>query len=198
MASETSLCRERLVGYCTGCGVDIGYGGDPIIPSAITVDVPSPYKLVGAAPLNLPGDARDLYWFRDETLDYVFSSHLLEDFKKDETRHVMLEWLRVLKVGGRLVIYCPDEKVYSEHCRRTGQEYNKAHSIPEFSLDYLKGIVADIANVEVLHEAPHVDTYSFELVLKKTGRTETSALSARMKTRMFWGGLKSSLKRRLK
>lgn len=29
----------------------------------------------------------------------------------------MLEWLRVLKVGGRLVIYCPDEQIYAEHCR---------------------------------------------------------------------------------
>jgi predicted SAM-dependent methyltransferase len=198
MASETSLCRERLKKFCAGCGLDIGYGGDPILPSAITVDMPSPYTTVGDAPLNLAGDARDLRWFRDGTLDYVFSSHLLEDFKPDETRHVLLEWLRVIRTGGHLVIYCPDERVYSEHCRKTGQEYNKSHSIPDFGLEYLKGIVGGMEGVRVVHEAPHVDIYSFELVLMKTGTTEGSSMTARMKARILLGNLKAAVKRMIK
>ena len=56
--SETSRCRERLKKFCVGYGIDVGYGGDPILPSAITVDLPHPYTKVGDAPLNLGGDAR--------------------------------------------------------------------------------------------------------------------------------------------
>lgn len=84
--SETSKCRERLKKFCIGYGLDIGYGGDPIIPGAITVDLAIPYTKVGDAPLNLGGDARNLYWFADNSLDYVYSSHLLEDFDATETK----------------------------------------------------------------------------------------------------------------
>ena len=48
MPSETSRCRERLRHFCCGYGIDVGYGGDTIIPSAITVDLPTPYTKVGA------------------------------------------------------------------------------------------------------------------------------------------------------
>jgi hypothetical protein len=53
--SETSKCRGRLKKFCVGYGVDIGYGGDPIPPSAITIDLLHPYPTVGDAPLNLGG-----------------------------------------------------------------------------------------------------------------------------------------------
>ena len=117
--SETSKCRGRLATYCTGCGVDLGFGGDPINEAAIRVDLPQPYAHTGSLPVQLPGDASRLPWFRDGVLDYVYSSHLLEDF--DDTKAVLSEWLRVLKPGGRLVLFCPDERVFREYCRRTGQ-----------------------------------------------------------------------------
>jgi len=200
MASETSLCRERLKRYCAGYGLDIGYGGDPILPSAITIDVPKPYKTVGDAPLNLGGDARKLYWFRDETMDYVFSSHLLEDFPADETEHVLREWLRVLKVGGHLILYCPVEKVYRAHCKDNGQEYNLAHKIEEFGLDYVKGVLRAFDNIEAVHEAPLVDAYSFEIVVKKISKSCGHGLPLLMRYRMMKDRLKAGLrpyKRRL-
>jgi predicted SAM-dependent methyltransferase len=164
--SETTNCRDRLAGYCRGYGVDVGYGGDPITPQAITVDLPLPYTNVGNHPLNLGGDARDLYWFKDGVLDFVFSSHLLEDF--EDTEAVLREWLRVLKPGGHLILFCPVEQVYREHCAKTGQSYNLAHKIADFSLVYVKQILVDrIGNVEMVHENPLVDTYSFELVARK-------------------------------
>ncbi len=168
MPGETSRCRERLKRFCVGYGLDIGYGGDPIVPGAITVDLPQPYTKVGGAPLNLGGDARDLYWFRDEVFDYVYSSHLLEDF--EDTRSVVKEWLRVIKPGGYLILFCPDEQVYRRHCRKTGQAYNCAHKIDNFSLAYVKQILLECSRgAEVVHETPLVDDYSFELVVRKKG-----------------------------
>ena len=165
MGSETSLCRKRLKKYCIGNGVDLGYGGDPIVPEAITVDLPRPYRNAGNAPLNIRGDAADLYWFKDAVLDYVYSAHLLEDFI--DTKKILEEWLRVLKPGGYLVLYCPDEKKYREHCKKTGQEYNQNHKIENFSLEYVLRILKGIGGFEIVHSNPHCEKYSFELVIKK-------------------------------
>jgi hypothetical protein len=98
--SETSKCRERLAPFCEGYGLDIGFGGDPISETAIRVDMPNPYTRTGSFPVQLGGDATRLHWFANGTLDYVYSSHLLEDFK--DTRAVLVEWIRVLKSGAVL------------------------------------------------------------------------------------------------
>src|SRR5512138_3131570 len=108
--SETSKCRARLSRYCAGSGVDIGPGGDPISPTAVRIDLPQPYSHVSDLPVQLVGDASDLRWFRDDVLDYVYSSHVLEDF--EDTRAVLVEWLRVLRDGGNLVLFCPDEQAF--------------------------------------------------------------------------------------
>ena len=49
----------------------------------------------GISRSSLVPKAKDLYWFRDGVLDYVYSSHLLEDYV--DTEAVLREWLRVLR-----------------------------------------------------------------------------------------------------
>ncbi len=165
--SETSKCRMRLAPFCTGYGVDLGFGGDPIVPHAIAVDMPRPYSEVGQRPVQLGGDAARLVWFADETLDFVFSSHLLEDFV--DVRAVVTEWLRVLKPGGRLIIFCPDEQVYRVHCAKTGQPYNQHHVHADFSLEFVKReLVTSGVPHRIVHEAPLIDDYSWEIVVEKT------------------------------
>lgn len=164
--SETSKCRPRLAPYCRGYGVDLGFGGDPIVPHAIGVDMPKPYSDVGQLPVQLGGDAGHLFWFADNVLDFVFSSHLLEDFV--DVKAAVTEWLRVLKPGGRLIIYCPDEQVYRKHCAATGQPYNEHHVHADFSLAYVKRELA-VTGIphRVLHENSLIDTYSWEIVVEK-------------------------------
>jgi SAM-dependent methyltransferase len=163
--SETSKCRDTFVKYCKGNGIDIGPGGDPIVPAAVRVDLPRPYSLVGDMPVQLAGDSRDLYWFRDEVLDYVYSSHVLEDFA--DTEQVLREWLRVLKKGGHLCIFCPDEKIYREHCRTTKQPYNPNHVHACFSLDFVRVILDRIGGIDIIHEKPLAHVYSWEIVVMK-------------------------------
>lgn len=168
--SETSLCRKRLSKYCNGYGLDIGYGGDAIVPHAITVDMPKPYTNVGNHPLNLGGDARDLKWFKDGCLDFVYSSHLLEDFPRNETRNVIMEWMRVLKPGGFLILYLPHEVTYKAHCEKTGQLYNNGHQIHDMSVEYIESVLNTMRpaiNFEIVHKTPHVEVYSFEIVIRK-------------------------------
>lgn len=164
-ASETSKCRPRLAKYCAGYGVDLGFGGDPINDSAIRIDLPNPYAYTGPFQTQLGGDASRLPWFRDSVLDYVYSSHLLEDF--EDSKEVLIEWLRVVKPGGRLVIFCPDEQRYRQHCNETGQPYNSAHKHADFSLAMVKALLTEIGKTRVVYENPLVDIYCWELVAEK-------------------------------
>lgn len=160
--SETSKCRARLAPYCKGYGLDIGFGGDPIVSHAIRVDLPTPYSGVGFQTVQLGGDASKLIWFRDDCLDFIYSSHLLEDY--ENTENVIREWLRVLKPGGHLVIFCPDEQVYRKHCAATSQPYNTCHKHADFSLSYVKRILDKIGQTKNIYENPLVDQYSWDLV----------------------------------
>ena len=163
--SETSKCRSRLAPFCKGYGLDLGFGGDPITPNAIRVDLPTPYTKVGHQSVQLGGDASKLVWFRNECLDFVYSSHLLEDY--EDTEAVLREWLRVLKPGGHLVTFCPDEQAFRKHCAATGQPYNTAHKHAEFSLVFVKQILERIRQSKNIYENPLVDVYSWDLVCQK-------------------------------
>ena len=167
--SETSKARPRLSQFCRGNGIDLGYGGDPIVPSAMTMDLPSPYARLGDYPQNLAGDARNLYWFKDNVLDYVYSSHLLEDFSSKETAAVIREWLRVIRVGGVLILYGPDEQAYRAYCKEKGWPPNAAHRIDNFGLKYVKGILEhDFRDqYSIVHEIELIDDYCFDLVVRK-------------------------------
>ena len=163
--SETSKCRSRMAPYCTGYGVDLGFGGDPITLAAIRMDYPSPYANVGDYPVQLGGKAEDLFWFGDGVLDYVYSSHLLEDFI--DTKAVLREWIRVLKKGGRLIIFCPDEQRFRKHCKETGQPYNPHHVHEFFSLASVKLSLAELGVTKILYQNENVDIYSWDLVCEK-------------------------------
>ena len=165
--SETSKCRDRLAPFCIGFGLDLGFGGDPINESAIRVDMPKPYARTGSYSVQLGGDATRLVWFADGVLDYIYSSHLLEDFV--DTRSVLVEWLRVLKPGGRLVIFCPDQVAYEAYNLREGhpEQMNPHHVHADFSLSKVRDIMADIGGAKELHAIDLVNEYSWELVMEK-------------------------------
>lgn len=166
MSSEfgTKGCRERLIKFCRGNGLDIGFGGEPICPTAITLDKP---ECVHKG--NLSGDAGDLRWFRDGVMDYVFSSHCLED--ADDTVAWMREWWRVLRPGGNLVLFLPDQPTYEQHCRAAGVAPNGAHKHKDFSLAYVKKCLdrLGIPSSAIIHQQWPVvgNAYSFELVVRK-------------------------------
>ena len=163
--SETSRCRASLSRFCVGDGMDIGFGGDPIVPHAICMDLPVPYARYVKHAQHLRGSAEELVWFRDGALDWVYSSHVLEDFR--DTARVLAEWIRVVKPGGNIVLYLPDEQTYRAHCRSQGKPPNAHHIHENFGLPYLKEILRGRPDVEIIHEAFPVGIYSFELVLRK-------------------------------
>lgn len=168
LCSETTHGRPYLAKYCRGLGLDIGFGGDSITPNAITMDQWQPYTQVGGQKQVLRGTAGDLSGFCDESLDFIHSSHLLEDFPYEVLVNILTEWRRVLKVGGFVVTNCPDQRRFLAHCAATGQGINEAHYEPDFSIETFEQRVLERTGPwETIFREPDARPYSWYLVVKK-------------------------------
>ena len=127
--SETEKYRHLTAPYCTGCGVDIASQGVPVVPWAVSFDLPEKefLKYSGGnppkGPIHLRGYA-DKLPFDDKSLDFVYSSHLLEDYL--DWNPVLAEWTRCVKIGGVIVILVPDKKLWNEAIA-AGQPPNNSH-----------------------------------------------------------------------
>jgi SAM-dependent methyltransferase len=163
--SETSKCRPSLAPFCQGDGMDVGFGGDPIVPHAICMDLPARYASYKNHVQHLHGSADNLQWFRDNSLDWIYSSHVLEDF--EDTRRVLDEWLRVVKPGGFVVLYLPDEPTYRKFCADHGRPPNAHHIHATFGPQHVRQLLAHRDDFEIVHQRFPVGIYSFELVIKK-------------------------------
>ena len=53
-------------------------------------------------------DVSDLAGFKDNSADYILSSHVIEHFPEEKVLPVLKEWYRVLKPGFWLTVECPD------------------------------------------------------------------------------------------
>ena len=102
---ETSKCETRrreesfYDRYIQGQGIDIGCGRDKIAASAVAFDLDS-------------GDAQKMAGFEDESFDYVYSSHCLEHMR--DPLEALLNWWRLVKRGGHLIVAVPDEDLYEQ------------------------------------------------------------------------------------
>lgn len=127
--SETAKYRHLTAKYCQGTpGVDIGSSGDPVVPHAIQIDLEQPYcPLLGPGPIHIKGDGSSLTtWFKPESLAFVYSSHLLEDFSGFEQETVVQDWMTRVRPGGYLIILLPDKHRWLAALNK-GQPPNLAH-----------------------------------------------------------------------
>lgn len=158
MQSETSKVRHLVMPFCTGNGIDIGHGGDKIRPSAIGVDLYQMYTNVGCDVSQLESTGGfNLPWFQDNSLDYVYSSHLLEDFTN--TAEVLEEWCRVINPYGKLILVLPEQKIYETY------SYNEHHKHKGFGKDYVKRCMP--RNMQLIYETDIIYNYNFIMVYMK-------------------------------
>jgi glycosyltransferase involved in cell wall biosynthesis len=150
--SETAKIRERVLSYCKGKGLDLGCGDDKIVLDAIGVDL---RELMG---VDIVGDATKLHMFKDNQFDYVYSSHFLEHLYNPVK--ALVEWNRVLKNNGYLILYLPHMDHYKEYNPEHLQELTQ-----ELVLEWLKLA----GNFDTIINEMDVDEnrYSFLLIVKK-------------------------------
>lgn len=95
-------------------GLDIGCGGWKIIGSK-GVDIrPGVADYVGDITQGL---ATVLQYKRKIRYEYIFSSHLLEDFDEKTQYELLRDWIDHLLPGGNLILYVPQKGAY-EGCNR--------------------------------------------------------------------------------
>lgn len=168
---ETDEVRPLVEHYCRGVGADIGCGGTKITPNAVGVDWEHQYN-----DLRQQRTVADVIgpWEKwaagveDNSQDFVFTSHVLEDFSDDHLDRALRTFAAKLKVGGFLVVDCPIEEKYEADCERTGIPYNHAHrqawtALPDF-LDRASPVLRERFEVVDHGERP---AYSFWVVLRK-------------------------------
>lgn len=82
-----------------GCAEDIKEG-------YINIDLhPEEYPLIKDK--ILPADVRNMP-FKDNTVDEVYASHIIEHFNYKDAILCLIEWCRILKTGGQLTVIVPD------------------------------------------------------------------------------------------
>lgn len=103
--AETFKARERRLRegffdlYCKGKGLDVGFGGDLITEDAEGYDFEH-------------GDAQYLKGKKDNTYDFVYSSHTIEHLPDPSV--AIKNWYRVVKPGGYLIIFLPHRDLYEK------------------------------------------------------------------------------------
>jgi SAM-dependent methyltransferase len=135
--SETSKVRHLVLPYCQGNGCDIGFGGDKVLKHAcVGIDLPSPYAATGQDQIDIPCRVgHEPIPVPDGTYDYVYSSHLIEDF--EDTTAILAEFSRLVRPGGNLVLVFPDQRRFESHCRATGQPLNPYHVHANMGRDFM-------------------------------------------------------------
>lgn len=132
---ESAKCRWDVARYTRGLGLDVGCGPEKCYPHMIGVDSDVDRHLFGkhaAYDVQVP-DASNLPLFATQSMDFVFSSHLLEhivDYKK-----ALAEWWRIVKVGGHLVLYLP----HKDHYPNRGH----IHANPDHKHDFVNQDIID-------------------------------------------------------
>lgn len=159
--------------YCQGRGLDIGYGGDPVVANAQGWDFEH-------------GDAQLLKGLDDASFDFVYSSHLLEHLP--DTELTLQNWWRVIKPGGYLILYIPHRDLYEKKTELPSR-FNPDHEHfflpdrdePPHTLGVEPLIKRVLPDAEVIYsrtcdegyvnpgdELPSQGEYSIELVARKS------------------------------
>lgn len=108
--NEAAKIRWSLVPYTNGTGLDLGCGPFKAFPHFIGVDNGHHWGTKGA---DIAVETCErLPLFATGSIDFVFSSHLLEHIPFEAVPETLKEWFRVVKTGGYVILYLPDEDEY--------------------------------------------------------------------------------------
>lgn len=129
--NEAAKIRWELVRYTRGRVLDLGCGPYKAFPHFIGVDN-GDHEQFGwrVRPDIFVETCERLDVFASQSVDAVFSSHLLEHLPYESIPKVLSEWVRVIKPKGHLIFYVPDEDEYpkvGEHGANPTHQWNVSY-----------------------------------------------------------------------
>lgn len=189
---ETSKVHDRIAPFVTGHGVDIGCGGWPLKVkksrenSCLGVD--GGFSEFACAHTDVISDVSDLSMFTDESFDYVYSSHTLEDLPYTEA--VLMEWWRLVKVGGNLILYLPMTRRvakelglenWQDFYPNIGEEGANVWHRHDFHPQTIRDFISNLGITETLADEVRgdKDEYSFLLVYRKLSNSKTAFIEVK-------------------
>jgi ubiquinone/menaquinone biosynthesis C-methylase UbiE len=136
--SETGKVRPLVERFCTGYGCDIGFGGDKIKKdNCVGIDYAKPYAYTGDDKVDIACDVmHEEIPVPANTYDYVYSSHLIEDFT--DTNTALRKFIKILKSNGNLILVFPDQQKYEAHCLEHEQPINTHHVHKDMGLAFMQ------------------------------------------------------------
>lgn len=178
--NETAKVHDRLAPFVYGHGLDLGCGGWKLKVKTTRehscIGVDGGYSEFACNEADVIADVSNLSMFQDESFDYVYSSHTLEDLHYPEA--VLREWWRLIKVGGNLILYLPLTKTIAKELGREdwdsfypnlGEPGANVYHKQDFHPQEIRGYVSKIGSAEVLADEIRgdKDEYSFLQVYRK-------------------------------
>ena len=156
-------------------GIDVGCGTNRIDPMITSIDNQPNYEYAHA---QIVWDCSNLDIFNDNKLDFIFSSHCLEDFKN--IADVFHNWWSKLKPNGLMILLLPDmENCECDHCKGKsrypkvedgGNPSHRTNTGKIYMDKMLQGLLErNKIKYEILQKdtIPHNESCSIDFVIKK-------------------------------
>jgi ubiquinone/menaquinone biosynthesis C-methylase UbiE len=177
MSSEKEL--QILKQYCKGRGLNIGCG-PRAFPDAINIDM-----CLGAA--DIIADAAYLPCPSNH-FNYVVSSHCLEHVEQAPLL-VLREWLRVLKIGGRLAFVVPNGEHGWKALGEFPGQFVEGKHVHIFTEQILKDLVyyagGEIEHLETIRREEW-KTSTLLVVARKTGANSETLTIDSKRAYLMW------------
>lgn len=170
---ESRKIKYLLPKYTRGRVLEIGCGMEKAFPHFIGYDSGHHF---GKGAADVVGDAGDLSLFADNSLDAVFSSHVLEHMP--DMGQALAEWGRVIKPGGYLCLYVPSANLYPK-CGEAGANPDHKQDIYPGDIDKLMATSPYLWTQVESEERGETNEYSIfevyrkgiEVITKPQGKT---------------------------
>ena len=149
-------------------GLDLGCGPHKAFPHFIGVDNLADVKLFGTRmqPDFVVKTCEKLEMFASQSMNFIFSSHLLEHIQDHEG--ALKEWWRLVKVGGHLCLYLPHKEFYPNIGTPGSNPDHKHDFLPDDIVEAMKKLVPQGAWDLVENQERNEDQeYSFFQVYRK-------------------------------
>lgn len=171
--SETAKVRKWVLPYCNGKGCDVGFGGDKVKKEDCDgIDLEQPYTYTGRDKVDISCDViNNEIPVPDNTYDYVYTSHLIEDFA--DTTNALRKFIRILKSEANLILVFPDQPKYEQYCKKMGVTMNPYHVHADMGYQFMLARLSEVPNVsyeELFSSNCEID-YNVVMVLKVTKHT---------------------------
>jgi predicted SAM-dependent methyltransferase/ADP-heptose:LPS heptosyltransferase len=159
--NESRKVRFEILPYVRGRGLDLGCGPWKAYEHMIGVDAAA---YPGGNGANLVCDVTKLEMFADASMDFVYSSHTLED--QEDTLATLREWWRVIKPGGYLILYLPHRDFYPNIGQPGANPAHKHDFVPADILTAMRALGGDW-DCEISQERGGGNEYSFLQIYRK-------------------------------